>query len=174
MGKTLLCLSLLEARKREAMAQFWKPGTEKPRLLDDEEGGVLFYSSSPSSSGYFIFAPPLSFFLSCFFYFRPTMYSFHTTSVLFLVLDMQTWKGRGRSFQSSNTGLPFSIWSKITPPPLSLVRPAVGKPLRFHRYWAPINQSFTFVMGNETGAYLLFFYTSPNIEEVCEKARLQH
>ncbi|OMO65287.1 putative ATP-dependent RNA helicase DHX35 protein [Corchorus olitorius] len=32
------------------MAQFWKPGTEKPRLLDDEEGGVLFLSSS--SSGY--------------------------------------------------------------------------------------------------------------------------
>ncbi|XXG66746.1 hypothetical protein AAC387_Pa06g0259 [Persea americana] len=28
------------------MAQFWKPGSEKPRLLDDEEGGVLFYSSS--------------------------------------------------------------------------------------------------------------------------------
>ncbi|RWR89645.1 putative pre-mRNA-splicing factor ATP-dependent RNA helicase DEAH9 isoform X2 [Cinnamomum micranthum f. kanehirae] len=52
MGKTLLCLCLLEARKREAMAQFWKPGSEKPRLLDDEEGGVLFYSSSPSSSGF--------------------------------------------------------------------------------------------------------------------------
>ncbi|KAJ0017415.1 hypothetical protein Pint_10467 [Pistacia integerrima] len=36
------------------MAQFWKPGTEKPRLLDDEEGGVLFLSSSLSSfsSGY--------------------------------------------------------------------------------------------------------------------------
>ncbi|EOY28091.1 RNA helicase family protein isoform 4 [Theobroma cacao] len=36
------------------MAQFWKPGTEKPRLLDDEEGGVLFLSSSfsSSSSGY--------------------------------------------------------------------------------------------------------------------------
>ncbi|KAJ9565848.1 hypothetical protein OSB04_001814 [Centaurea solstitialis] len=32
------------------MAQFWKPGTAKPRLLDDEEGGVLFYSASPSSS----------------------------------------------------------------------------------------------------------------------------
>ncbi|XP_022715794.1 probable pre-mRNA-splicing factor ATP-dependent RNA helicase DEAH9 isoform X3 [Durio zibethinus] len=32
------------------MAQFWKPGTEKPRLLDDEEGGVLFLSSSLSSS----------------------------------------------------------------------------------------------------------------------------
>ncbi|EOY28094.1 ATP-dependent RNA helicase DDX35 isoform 7, partial [Theobroma cacao] len=32
----------------------WKPGTEKPRLLDDEEGGVLFLSSSfsSSSSGY--------------------------------------------------------------------------------------------------------------------------
>ncbi|KAL1335844.1 hypothetical protein HN51_030293 [Arachis hypogaea] len=38
------------------MAQFWKPGTEKPRLVDDEEGGVLFFSggfsSSSSSSGY--------------------------------------------------------------------------------------------------------------------------
>lgn len=32
------------------MSQFWKPGTERPRLLDDEEGGVLFYSSSLSSS----------------------------------------------------------------------------------------------------------------------------
>ncbi|XP_024020495.1 probable pre-mRNA-splicing factor ATP-dependent RNA helicase DEAH9 isoform X2 [Morus notabilis] len=26
------------------MPQFWKPGTEKPRLLDDEEGGLLFFS----------------------------------------------------------------------------------------------------------------------------------
>nr|XP_043622202.1 probable pre-mRNA-splicing factor ATP-dependent RNA helicase DEAH9 isoform X2 [Erigeron canadensis] len=34
------------------MAQFWKPGTAKPRLLDDEEGGVLFYSAAPSSSTY--------------------------------------------------------------------------------------------------------------------------
>ncbi|GKV36801.1 hypothetical protein SLEP1_g44893 [Rubroshorea leprosula] len=32
------------------MSQFWKPGTEKPRILDDEEGGVLFLSSSFSSS----------------------------------------------------------------------------------------------------------------------------
>ncbi|KAG7012462.1 putative pre-mRNA-splicing factor ATP-dependent RNA helicase DEAH9 [Cucurbita argyrosperma subsp. argyrosperma] len=32
------------------MAQFWKPGAEKPRLLDDGEGGVLFFSSSYSSS----------------------------------------------------------------------------------------------------------------------------
>ncbi|XP_027111863.1 probable pre-mRNA-splicing factor ATP-dependent RNA helicase DEAH9 isoform X1 [Coffea eugenioides] len=37
------------------MSQFWKPGTERPRLIDDEEGGVLFYSTSAlssSSSGY--------------------------------------------------------------------------------------------------------------------------
>ncbi|XP_050224764.1 probable pre-mRNA-splicing factor ATP-dependent RNA helicase DEAH9 isoform X2 [Mercurialis annua] len=36
------------------MAQFWKPGTEKPRLLEDEEGGVVLLSSSlsSSSSGY--------------------------------------------------------------------------------------------------------------------------
>ncbi|KAL2244398.1 probable pre-mRNA-splicing factor ATP-dependent RNA helicase DEAH9 isoform X1 [Sesamum indicum] len=35
------------------MSRFWKPGTEKPRLVDDEEGGVLFYTaSSSSSSGY--------------------------------------------------------------------------------------------------------------------------
>lgn len=39
------------------MAQFWKPGTEKPeaQVVDDEEGGVLFIpgaSSSSSSSGY--------------------------------------------------------------------------------------------------------------------------
>ncbi|XP_048331112.2 probable pre-mRNA-splicing factor ATP-dependent RNA helicase DEAH9 [Ziziphus jujuba] len=32
------------------MSQFWKPGTEKPRLLDDEEGGVLFFAPSFSSS----------------------------------------------------------------------------------------------------------------------------
>ncbi|KAL9671491.1 hypothetical protein QQ045_009059 [Rhodiola kirilowii] len=32
---------------------FWKPGTERPRILDDEEGGILFYNASPaSSSGY--------------------------------------------------------------------------------------------------------------------------
>ncbi|CAH9114224.1 unnamed protein product [Cuscuta epithymum] len=35
------------------MAHFWKPGTERPRLVDDEDGGVLLYSSSPSfSSGF--------------------------------------------------------------------------------------------------------------------------
>ncbi|KAF5944491.1 hypothetical protein HYC85_018568 [Camellia sinensis] len=35
------------------MAQFWKPGTERPPLLDDEEGGILLYSASrSSSSGY--------------------------------------------------------------------------------------------------------------------------
>ncbi|WJX26739.1 ATPdependent RNA helicase [Trifolium repens] len=39
------------------MAQFWKPGTEKPdaQLVDDEEGGVLFLPGSnslSSSSGY--------------------------------------------------------------------------------------------------------------------------
>ncbi|GMH30367.1 hypothetical protein Nepgr_032210 [Nepenthes gracilis] len=36
------------------MANFWKPGTERPRLVDDEEGGVLFHYSSSSaySSGF--------------------------------------------------------------------------------------------------------------------------
>ncbi|XP_050287201.1 probable pre-mRNA-splicing factor ATP-dependent RNA helicase DEAH9 isoform X3 [Quercus robur] len=37
------------------MSHFWKPGTEKPRMVDDEEGGVLFLStvaSSSSSSGF--------------------------------------------------------------------------------------------------------------------------
>ncbi|OIT20963.1 putative pre-mrna-splicing factor atp-dependent rna helicase deah9, partial [Nicotiana attenuata] len=36
------------------MSQFWKPGTERPRLVDDEEGGILLYptSSSSSSSGF--------------------------------------------------------------------------------------------------------------------------
>ncbi|KAL8468160.1 hypothetical protein ACS0TY_031413 [Phlomoides rotata] len=33
------------------MSRFWKPGTEKPRLIDDEEGGILLYSAS-ASSGY--------------------------------------------------------------------------------------------------------------------------
>ncbi|KAL5576622.1 hypothetical protein UlMin_018321, partial [Ulmus minor] len=32
------------------MSQFWKPGTKKPRLLEDEEGGVLFIVASASSS----------------------------------------------------------------------------------------------------------------------------
>ncbi|KAK9092798.1 hypothetical protein Syun_027709 [Stephania yunnanensis] len=33
--------------------QFWKPGSEKPRMIDDEEGGVLFFlQPSNSSSGY--------------------------------------------------------------------------------------------------------------------------
>ncbi|XP_010529181.1 PREDICTED: probable pre-mRNA-splicing factor ATP-dependent RNA helicase DEAH9 [Tarenaya hassleriana] len=33
---------------------FWKPGTEKPRFVEDEEGGIVFLSSSlpSSSSGY--------------------------------------------------------------------------------------------------------------------------
>ncbi|KAL5575311.1 hypothetical protein UlMin_017010 [Ulmus minor] len=35
------------------MSQFWKPGTEKPRLLEDEEGGVLFVAASASSSSGF-------------------------------------------------------------------------------------------------------------------------
>ncbi|XP_057538264.1 probable pre-mRNA-splicing factor ATP-dependent RNA helicase DEAH9 isoform X2 [Amaranthus tricolor] len=36
------------------MAKFWKPGTEKPRLVEDEDGGVVFFysSSSSSSSGF--------------------------------------------------------------------------------------------------------------------------
>ncbi|KAG5561806.1 hypothetical protein RHGRI_004748 [Rhododendron griersonianum] len=34
------------------MAQFWKPGTERPPLLDDDDGGILLYSASSSSSGY--------------------------------------------------------------------------------------------------------------------------
>ena len=37
------------------MSHFWKPGTKKPRMVDDEEGGVLFLStvaSSSSSSGF--------------------------------------------------------------------------------------------------------------------------
>uniref|UniRef100_A0A7N2LQJ9 RNA helicase n=1 Tax=Quercus lobata TaxID=97700 RepID=A0A7N2LQJ9_QUELO len=32
------------------MSHFWKPGTEKPRMVDDEEGGVLFLSTAASSS----------------------------------------------------------------------------------------------------------------------------
>ncbi|KAK4589753.1 hypothetical protein RGQ29_020362 [Quercus rubra] len=32
------------------MSHFWKPGTEKPRIVDDEEGGVLFLSTAASSS----------------------------------------------------------------------------------------------------------------------------
>ncbi|KAI3928200.1 hypothetical protein MKW98_023801 [Papaver atlanticum] len=32
------------------MSRFWKPGTERPQLIDDEEGGVIFVSSTPSHS----------------------------------------------------------------------------------------------------------------------------
>nr|XP_023887830.1 probable pre-mRNA-splicing factor ATP-dependent RNA helicase DEAH9 [Quercus suber] len=32
------------------MSHFWKPGAEKPRIVDDEEGGVLFLSTAASSS----------------------------------------------------------------------------------------------------------------------------
>ncbi|KAL8151454.1 hypothetical protein V2J09_021262 [Rumex salicifolius] len=32
------------------MSKFWKPGTERPRLVEDEDGGVLFCHSSSSSS----------------------------------------------------------------------------------------------------------------------------
>ncbi|XP_043687496.1 probable pre-mRNA-splicing factor ATP-dependent RNA helicase DEAH9 [Telopea speciosissima] len=35
------------------MAQFWKPGSDRPRLIDDEEGGVLFYATSSSTSSGF-------------------------------------------------------------------------------------------------------------------------
>ncbi|KAK4341510.1 hypothetical protein RND71_040011 [Anisodus tanguticus] len=35
------------------MSQFWKPGTERPRIVDDEEGGVLLYPTSSSSSSGF-------------------------------------------------------------------------------------------------------------------------
>ncbi|THU55710.1 hypothetical protein C4D60_Mb11t09440 [Musa balbisiana] len=49
-------LSLSAARSVLAygshMAQFWRPGSERPRatLVDDEEGGVLFVSAPPPSS----------------------------------------------------------------------------------------------------------------------------
>jgi len=40
--------------------QFWKPGSEKPRILEDEEGGVVFFglplSSAASSSSRFGYA----------------------------------------------------------------------------------------------------------------------
>lgn len=45
-------LSGSKQTREEIMSQFWKPGSEKPRLLDDEEGGVLFYAASSSSSGF--------------------------------------------------------------------------------------------------------------------------
>ncbi|XP_047969918.1 probable pre-mRNA-splicing factor ATP-dependent RNA helicase DEAH9 [Salvia hispanica] len=32
------------------MSKFWKPGTEKPRFVEDDEGGVLFFTSASSSS----------------------------------------------------------------------------------------------------------------------------
>ncbi|KAK6932640.1 LOW QUALITY PROTEIN: Helicase-associated domain [Dillenia turbinata] len=35
------------------MSLFWKPGSERPCILDDEEGGILFFATaSSSSSGY--------------------------------------------------------------------------------------------------------------------------
>ncbi|KAK3039917.1 hypothetical protein RJ639_027752 [Escallonia herrerae] len=32
------------------MSQLWKPGTERPGILDDEEGGVLFCSAPPAAA----------------------------------------------------------------------------------------------------------------------------
>ncbi|KAG6419208.1 hypothetical protein SASPL_121424 [Salvia splendens] len=32
------------------MSKFRKPGTEKPRFVEDEEAGVLFFTSASSSS----------------------------------------------------------------------------------------------------------------------------
>ncbi|KAJ8761085.1 hypothetical protein K2173_000764 [Erythroxylum novogranatense] len=32
------------------MAQFWKPGADKPRILEDEDGGVVFVSAALSSA----------------------------------------------------------------------------------------------------------------------------
>lgn len=43
------------------MSQFWRPGAEKPRLLDDEEGGVVFFANS---SGYSFSSSSLFFSLS--------------------------------------------------------------------------------------------------------------
>ncbi|KAK9089038.1 hypothetical protein Scep_028120 [Stephania cephalantha] len=48
-------LSKSRAKEESKMSstQFWKPGSEKPRMIDDEEGGVLFFlQPSNSSSGY--------------------------------------------------------------------------------------------------------------------------
>ncbi|XP_078431410.1 RNA helicase family protein [Wolffia australiana] len=33
------------------MSGFWKPGSERPKLVDDEEGGVLFFSAPRASAG---------------------------------------------------------------------------------------------------------------------------
>lgn len=46
--KELIISNTLE--KERSMSKFWKPGTEKPRFVEDEEGGVLFYSAAASSS----------------------------------------------------------------------------------------------------------------------------
>lgn len=43
--------SLKKTLQLTKMSQFWKPGTERPRLVDDEEGGVLLNPTS-SSSGF--------------------------------------------------------------------------------------------------------------------------
>ncbi|CAA6665809.1 unnamed protein product [Spirodela intermedia] len=38
------------------MSRFWKPGAERPQLLDDEEGGVIFFSAPSSAAGLYGYA----------------------------------------------------------------------------------------------------------------------
>lgn len=124
------------------MSQFWKPGTEKPRLLDDEEGGVLFLAASPSSSRLFFFClftsaivlPTLSSKVPFLFVY---IYIFSLVYCLYLILadwGIRVSRNRGRGFLFTSTEPPFSIWWRPTPLRLLLVKLVAGKPPRFHRF----------------------------------------
>lgn len=133
-----------ELRVGRGMAQFWKPGTDKPRLLDDEEGGVLFFSSSlsSSSSGYIFssFIKYLYLLLNYILKGTPILYAFLCLYLcLFLDMGMRVLRNRGRDCQCTSTVPHFFIWWRHMLLLSLLARLEVAKPLRFPRLFCFLN-----------------------------------
>lgn len=120
------------SKQAAAMSQFWKPGTEKPRLLDDEEGGVVFLSSSLSSASSIGYQSHTKLctqkhtFLYVFFF----LYAYVS-----VVLDMvmPVLRNRGRDCPCTSTVQLSFIWWRLMLLLLLLVRLVAAKPLRFLR-----------------------------------------
>lgn len=107
-------------------SQFWKPGSEKPRFLEDEEGGVVLFSPSlaSSSSGYHSFTlNPKRITVMCYWFF----------GFAFVVMDMLALRSRDKDYLSTSIVTQFSTWSRLMPLLSLLVRLGVAKPLRFLR-----------------------------------------
>lgn len=119
------------------MSQFWKPGTEKPRLLDDEEGGVLFISSSASSSssGYShaLLVLLLDQVLSSHMFAATVLTGWFSYCFVPAGMAMSALKSRGRGSRCSSTERQFSIWWRLMPLRSSLGRRAAVKPPKFLR-----------------------------------------